>query len=77
MMSQALENRLPPPNTTPEYTEWKPFPGEQRLGEREITSEGDESEFGHLDTLQEYKIVISTLGQPEYQLNEDDYQYWR
>ena len=62
-MSQALENRLPPPNTTPEYTEWqppsttpeytewKPFPGEQRLGEREITSEGDESEFGHLDTL--------------------------
>jgi hypothetical protein len=51
-MSQALEDRLPPPKTTqPEYTEWNPLPGEQRLGEREITSEGDESEFGHLDTL--------------------------
>jgi hypothetical protein len=47
-MSQVLEDSLPPPKTGLEYTKWNP--GEQGLGEREI-SQGDEGEFEHLDTL--------------------------
>jgi hypothetical protein len=48
-MSQVLEDRLPPPETKPEYTKWDPFPDEQELDERKITSQGDEGEFEHLD----------------------------
>jgi hypothetical protein len=48
-MSQVLEDRLPPPETKPEYTKWDSFPDEQELDEREITSQGDEGEFEHLD----------------------------
>jgi hypothetical protein len=46
-MSQALEDRLPPPKTKPEYTKWNPFPGEQESGE----GEDDRGELGDLDTL--------------------------
>jgi hypothetical protein len=41
-MSQVLEDRLPPPETKPEYTKWDPFPNKQELDEEEITLQGDE-----------------------------------
>ena len=49
-MSQVLKNKLPPPETKLEYTKWNQFPGEEELDKREITSQGDEGKFEHLDT---------------------------
>jgi hypothetical protein len=50
-MSQVLEDRLPLPETKPEYTKWNPFPDKQVLDKGGIISQEDEGDFENLDTL--------------------------
>lgn len=52
VMTRALEDRLPQPESKLEYTKWNQFPGEEDVDEGEIASQGDEGRFEQwLDTL--------------------------